>query len=663
LLQINYQHTVLFSALFWLMLVLHINVFAQGNDNSRRIWNVEIEGNERYEDLVIKRYIANQRPSFWKRVVGSEESGMTIDEFEIRKDVIRIQRFYERRGYPRAKVTYELRDGSTPDRMILVFLVVENNPIRINKVEILIDSNSQYKADISNNQEYKRVISKLPFRSGRRYQTIEEAEVIGSLNRVMKNIGYIYANVSVEAEIDSVQNQVNISITNNPGPRTRINSLEIEGAETLDYRFILRETGLRLGELYSEEKLREAQREVFKHHLFRLALISIPDQPRDSTLDLRLRVKELPLRSFRVRGGVGDFDRLEESLAIDNFWKLFRTQATWVYRNYGGKGTQFSTTLKLSYFEKFFSTEFLFPYVFNTKSSFTVSPFIENRFEPAYSITTGGIINSLGYEYNRNLTGTISYEFAINNEYDIANERNLEVTEILPDSVLNYNISSISFNLYYANGLSRGRKGWIVQPYVELSGLLGESTFSFQKLAFDVRKYTELSNKLVLATRVQAGSIYFAKQDSLPADIEFYAGGTNSVRGYRRNDLGPKRAFVIESETPNTPDQVNFVPVGGKAFLTFNVELRQQLDQVLRGFGVAAFLDGGQVWSTIRRLEDRELQFSTGAGVRYQTPIGPIRIDFGYKLNPTDFDLELLPGVNDKASRRWRIHFSIGQAF
>lgn len=645
------------------MLCSFDTAYAQKSTLEGRIWDVEIEGNERFEDLVIKRYIANQRPSFLQRIGGSEEVGMLIDEFEIRKDVIRIQRFYQRRAYPNVQVEYELRDGSEENRKILVFLIEENAPLRIRNVDIQIDGKIDDQEYIKNSSDYQRVVSRIPFRDGRRFQTIEEAEVIGSIRKVMADLGYYYALVEVGATIDSTSNLVDVFIKNTPGPRTRISSFNITGEETLDDKLILRETGIEVGQFYSEQDIREAQREVFKHHLFRLALISVPEQPIDSTLDLELRVKELPLRSFRLRGGIGDFDRLRDPIAIDNFWKLFRVQSTWIYRNINGTGKQFSTTAKLSFFETRLSTELLFPYVFNTKSSFTVSPFIENRIEPAYSITTGGLINSLGYEYNRNLTGTLSYEFALNNEYDIANERNQEITEILPDSVLNYNISSFSLNLYYANGLSRGKRGWIIQPYVEFSGIFGESSFSFQKAAFDVRKYSELSNKLVLATRVQSGAIYYAKQDSLPADIEFYAGGTNSVRGYSRNELGPKRAFIVESDDPGVEDRVDFVPVGGKAFFTFSFELRQQLNKVFRGFGVAAFLDGGQVWGSTKTISEREIQFSTGAGIRYQTPIGPIRVDLGYKLNPTDFDLELLPGFAEDPKRRWRIHFSIGQAF
>lgn len=637
-------------------------VFAQEEDPAR-IWNVEIEGNKQFEDLVIKRYIANERPPLLKRIFARRSAGMDVDMFEIRRDVIRIERFYQRRGYPFVEVRFELTDDGSPKRKELTFVINEGAPLIISAVEIELNANDQTKSFITDHPEYQRTVQRVPFRKGRRFQQIEESEVVGTFTRTLKNIGYVYANTSVAIKVDSVANEAKITIESTPGPRTRITTVTVEGNESLSDDIIIRETGLRIGSTYTETKIRDAQREVFKHHLFRLALMSVPDQPKDTTLELNLRVKELSLRSWRNRFGVGDFDRLDETLRFGNSWKLVRAQSTWVHRNVAGLGTQFSTNIRASFYEKEISTEYLIPYVFNTKSSLNISPFIENRIEPSYSITTGGLINTLGYEYNRSLTGTFSYEFALNNEYDITEATNVNVSEVLPDSVLNYNISSFSLNAYYARGLSRGKRGLIIQPYLEFSGLFGESTFSFQKAALDVRKYTELNNKLVLATRVQAGAIYYSKQDSLPADIEFYAGGTNSVRGFSRRDLGPKRAIVSEPEPGSRQQTVNFVPIGGKAMFTFNVELRQQLDRLLKGFGVATFLDGGQVWSGLKSLSSREIQYSTGGGIRYQTPIGPLRIDLAYVLNPTDADLDVLTGIQDVAGRRWRIHFSIGQAF
>lgn len=96
----------------------------------------------------------------------------------------------------------------------------------------------------------------------------------------------------------------------------------------------------------------------------------------------------------------------------------------------------------------------------------------------------------------------------------------------------------------------------------------------------------------------------------------------------------------------------------------FNVEIRQDLDMLLEGLGMAVFLDGGQVWGSRGSPADRPIQFGAGGGFRYLSPIGPLRIDVGYKLNPTAQDLNRYGGVDHgNAWDRIGIHFSIGQAF
>lgn len=659
----NIQIVLLFIGF---LLAIPAQIIAQNtNERPPRIWNIDFEGNTTYEDIVIKQYIANQRPGFWPRLTSRNKAGMEINTIEIRKDVIRIQRFYERRGFLDVDVSYRLVPDTNPSHLTLIFQIKENEPVIINDINVILDASDTDRALIEASESYQNALQRIQFRSGQRYQQIDEPEVVGSLSQTLRNLGFAYASSSANVQVDSLTRQARVSITNVAGPRTRISNIDIIGNTTLGSNYILRESGITYGDYYSEGMIRNAQQEVFKHHLFRLALISIPEQPRDTSLQLVLRVKELPLRSIRLRAGVGDFDRFDDRLNYLNFFRLLRSQVSWVYRNVRGKGEQFSTQAKLSYYEKNLGFEYLFPYVFNTKSSFSVNPYIQNRIEKSYSITRGGIVNSFGYEYNRNLTGTISYEFALNNEYDIANDFNEEVVEILPDSILAYNISSFQFNLYYARGLVRGRRGLIIQPYLEFSGLFGESTFSFQKAALDLRKYSEITPGLVIATRFRGGAIYYAKQDSLPADIEYYSGGTSSVRGWGRDNLGPKRASITYDTTSSGIEQrVRYVPVGGKAFLNFNIEARQNLNSFIRGFEIAAFLDGGQVWGSLKRLNDRPVQFGTGGGLRYNSPIGPIRIDLAYKLNPTDQDIGIYQGINYGGRySRWRIHFSIGQAF
>ncbi len=104
------------------------------------------------------------------------------------------------------------------------------------------------------------------------------------------------------------------------------------------------------------------------------------------------------------------------------------------------------------------------------------------------------------------------------------------------------------------------------------------------------------------------------------------------------------------------PAQWIGLPLGGDSMLAFSEELRA----MLRGnLGGVLFIDAGNVWAESWSINLSDLRYAVGPGLRYQTPVGPLRLDFGYQLNP-------IPGLvvnGEPQSRRWRLHFSIGQAF
>ncbi|MGF1671302.1 MAG: outer membrane protein assembly factor [Balneolaceae bacterium] len=613
---------------------------AQDSERSDIIWKVKFEGNETFSDMLLHNIIAADSPNFFQKTFG-KTSRFELIEDEIRRDVIRIQRYYQRRGFSNIAVDYAIEELRKKWKKKVIFTVREGSPIRIRNTSVDIDADSSDIAHIRNSREFQRALVNHDFVQGNRYQSIRTPDAEGVFEEVMQNLGYAFAEAEVEAVIDTAAHAADIVIINRPGPRTRIDEFIVEGDITVPKRIVTRETGIQIGDLYSRRSIQEAQRQIFNHHLFRFATIGIPEQPRDTSLTMLLRVREYPPRSVQTSIGIGR----EE---------IVRGQVSWQHRNISGTGHRFSSTSRGSFIEQRVNADYLIPFVFNTKSSYVASIFGQRRLEPSFELLRTGITNSLIYQPRRNLTGSFSYEFSINKETSRRERRTA-----LPDTVLNFDVSSLSFSGFYSQGLSREQRGWVVQPSLEISGTFGEATFRFQKFALDVRRFTELSGSTVLATRINSGAIFFTQNDSLPSTIRFFTGGTNTVRGWTRQDLGPKVETFNEDGTFN-----RFIPIGGRVLLNFNLEIRQQFDSFIDGFGIAAFLDGGQVWRNFDRLNERSIQFGTGGGFRYQSPIGPVRIDLGYKVNPTQQDLDIFDGQDfGNIWNKINIHFSIGQAF
>lgn len=165
---------------------------------------------------------------------------------------------------------------------------------------------------------------------------------------------------------------------------------------------------------------------------------------------------------------------------------------------------------------------------------------------------------------------------------------------------------------------------------------------------FDLQKL-HLSNdpgRRVIALRALAGLALGAGQYSLPPDQRFYAGGSGTVRGYRYQSVGP------QFNDGN--------PIGGTAINAGQAEFRQRIGQNL---GFVVFLDGGQVSQNVNPL-DSTLRFGAGAGVRYYTAIGPLRLDFGIPINRERGTTSPIPdGIARSAGDRFEIYIGLGQSF
>lgn len=617
-----------------------------------QVWDLNIEGNESFSNIIIRDQIATEAFTFWDKMKFWKRGGHNLSEITIQKDVIRIRNYYNRRGFPHVQVDYRIEDGNKSWKKHVIFTVNEKAPIRISEVNYDFTGDDRHRKIVTDSRDFARVRRQSEFREGERYETIKEPEVVGSYEQLLKNKGFAYAEVAVSAEVDTIRLAADLTIHCSLGPMTYFDTISVAGDSTVSAGYIIRESGLKKGQQYSINALQEAQREIFNHHLFRFATINIPEQPRDSTLDLDMQIRENSLRTVQTLAGFGTDEYL-------------RGQVSWIHRNAFGYGHQFTSTAKASFIEQTLNFDYLIPYVYNTRSSVVISPFVQHLLEDNYELSRLGLTNSFIYRYSQNMTGSVSYQFTRNSELS------QQLDENLPDTTQNYNLSSIQLSGYYNQSLDRrGQEGWAIQPYIEISGFLGSSTFEFQKFSLDVRRYTPLTETTTLATRLQGGKLFATREDSLPNNIRYYLGGTSSIRGWGRYQLGPKR--VVTDTLKNDSGEIvsdstafsRYIPAGGRTFFAFNLELRQDIDALINGFGLTAFLDGGQVWRKDPDFEHRPLQFSVGGGVRYNSPIGPVRLDVGYKVNPSDADLNRFRGRDfGNAWDRIGIHISVGQAF
>jgi outer membrane protein insertion porin family/translocation and assembly module TamA len=147
---------------------------------------------------------------------------------------------------------------------------------------------------------------------------------------------------------------------------------------------------------------------------------------------------------------------------------------------------------------------------------------------------------------------------------------------------------------------------------------------------------------IVLAARGRGGVIDGEGPDTVPFFKRYFLGGSTSLRGWGRYDVSP----LTDSG----------YPVGGLAMVETSVEARVPVTSTL---SLVGFVDAGDVWESRSDVDLGSLRVSVGPGLRYATPIGPIRLDVGYQLTPIDG----LVVRGEPESRRWRVHFSVGQAF
>jgi outer membrane protein assembly factor BamA len=354
---------------------------------------------------------------------------------------------------------------------------------------------------------------------------------------------------------------------------------------------------------------------------------------------------------------------IETGIGVGNVYGN-RIFGEWGQRNIFGTGNVFS--VKSSYaFQLFPNNEYSlskidfrskymrhegelrFPHVLSTWNTFSLGAFYERdaTVEPI-------IIKDLGL--SARVSRRFSRETSFLVGYSLERIQRLEVEEERSRSLRNAIDASFSRDKrdFYFNP-QRGT--YITAEGRYTGGFLGGDD-NYYSLVGVVRRYTRIKGGSVFAWRLRGGyadAFGDSRETGLPIESRFFAGGGNSVRGFKENSLGPVGSSME--------------PRGGRIVLLTNAELRVPIPYLSRyNFGAALFLDGGTVWNSVDdiHLDDfrltadetdvtrEEYMYGAGIGIRYYTPVGPLRLDIGFPLKRTaDMDYD------------YRVHISLGQIF
>ncbi len=628
----------------------------------------------------------------------------------LQRDVARLRRFYAEHGFLHTRVRYRVAYDAQDDRVAVHMVVDEGRAVTVRSFRITTpDGGSPARLlPAALETAWQHFVRGHRDVLGTRITEERRAHLVGDVLDWWRNHGWAFVQARAETPIDSAAAAMDLTIRLRPGPRTRIGRIEIEGNHGVSDHVIRQALPFHEGEWFSARRLADGQRLLFGLDLFRLVLVGTPsDQPRDSTVDVRVRVEESPPRLF-----TGDFGYVSSGGGLTG-------HAEWEHRNFFGGARSLRVTASAQ--TGLLSTEakpaeqyglsvtYRRPFTFNPLMTANLAPYgryEDNLVDRSWEVgEQASLIYQLGRSRYLTLQHTYSARHVLNYRLGSASALDLAALRRLAQEgaldSLSHHVTRSVFSLsatlgrYDPTSTSRALQA---RPSVEVTAPAALNTAEFTRLDVPVVAFLPLGSGFALAWRGRFGRVYpFGKtlqgdsthgvlQAARLHDVLLTAGGTGSVRGWGNGLLGPKFPDLTFStaggvSTAHVATDA-YVPTGGLARATSSLELRTPFPGLSDRFGLYAFLDAGRVWTRDERFRGQDPYgqqhwfYGTGAGFDISTIVGPIRVSVGYKLNPSPLDLRdprqvfqaisegrPISSVPTRWTRRFHIHIALGQAF
>lgn len=630
-----------------------------------------------------------------------------FDPLSLQRDVARLRVFYRTAGFPDAHVRYDVTLDEGRNVVDVTFLVSEGQPTTLSSVAWIGPDGGPFEDGLPPElvQPWRTFVERERGLGGVRFGEGVRVRVEESVASWLADRGYPFPTVVPRLEPDSTGVRGRLTVQIDPGPRSRVGDIAVEGAESVADHVFLREVSLGRGDWYSASRVSQGRRRIVALPIVSAAVPEVvaPEEP-DSTISILFRIREA--RQRRMSGYVGYSNVAGVSLGGE-----------WSHRNFAGgaRTLTVSGASETGVAAVFTGVPDIYaraavslrqPFVLVPGLSLVASPFGEYRNDYRDRSWEAGMDGTLVYQYAPLRAVSLRYRVSHREVLDYAVAGTNPTVPLLGGSYvldrLADNLTIAALTLSASMGTTSDPagppNGYTFQPSLEVTVPPALPSNNYVKADVWGSAFRSLGRRMRLAASVRAGRVFpFGRSVPPPGedglaeflqlrDVALTAGGPADVRGWGSRLLGPKvpDVLVTASDSSETVySATRYLPVGGLARVTGSVDLQVPLAGLDPRVAGHVFLDGGRVWTPDDRyaphedlLDQEKSVFSAGVGIGVDTPVGPIRVNVAYKLNPAPLDLRdpgavlalILEGRSPleapiRQRRRFQVHLTMGRVF
>ncbi|MFC1668323.1 outer membrane protein assembly factor BamA [Chlamydiota bacterium] len=541
---------------------------------------------------------------------------------EFDEDLERIINFYRSKGFLDAKLeSVEITPGKNKSRRIITITIQEGTQYYIGN--ILINGIKRF--------PLTDILASMTLKKSTVFTPKKLHEDIMLIRDYYFSKGYVDAVVTYETVVNSTTGNLDIIFTVKEGDISKVGKIVIQGNTKTKDIVIRREIKIKPGEIFNGVKVKRSQERLLNLGFFKTVFFDIQKTNASDVKDLLVEVEESKTGELGFGAGFSSIDKLIGFVEITqkNF-DLFN------FPRFTGDGQKLRFRTQFGKERRDFIISFTEPWLFNKQLSFGFDLYNRDRkyLSDVYDEKKTGGNLKLGKRLTEFIRADIVYTL-----------ETVEITDVSEDASDLIKIEE-GKNTISKTGLTLTRDtrdNYFIPKRGMINSLTGEYAGGFLEGDRDFTKYFTKNSiyfpllfNVVLRLTVQAGTIdFFGDSDRVPIFERYFLGGSNSIRGFKYRDVGPKDEFGE--------------PIGGQSMFAATAEFTFPIIKKIRG---AVFYDTGNVWVGPTDFDFGDLRAGVGVGLRIQLPIGPIQIDYGYPLETDEFTEE-----------KGRVHFNIGYLF